>query len=341
MAHELEVLSDGSASFFSAKKVPWHRLGTVTDGALTAAEAIKAARMDWEVRLVPTYARDDVTGAWILDEANRHVVRDNPDPGDITLPILLGVVGRTYRPIQNVEAFTFLDTLVDEAGAYYETAGVLQNGQRIFVTMKMPDGIRLTCDGVEDLTEVYLLCTTSHDGSFSFTVAIVPLRVVCMNTLRIALAKARSLWAVKHTQGAAGKIAEARQALGLTFTYMGEWEALANQMASKVISDPDWQSVLDAMWPTDSDSKRANTINGDRQDQVKSIYANSPSMLGWKGTQWGALNAITEWLDHSRPVLHSATTAGMSDDERRAVGTLYSAPVDDLRQKAFKLLTSV
>src|SRR5262249_35498368 len=138
MAHELETYPDGSVGFVTAREHAWHRLGTVLPEQFSAAEAMQHAKLGgWSVRkehLQAVAVGDD--GVSTLPVSGRYAtVRDNPATGQ---PEVLGVVGESYRPIQNEEHADLLDTLVDESGAHFETAGSLRGGRQVFLTMHLP-----------------------------------------------------------------------------------------------------------------------------------------------------------------------------------------------------------
>src|SRR5690606_14134757 len=150
---------------------------------------------------------------------------------------VLGVVGNDYKIVQNTEAFTFFDAIVGGGdGILYETAGALGNaGQRIFITAKLPDYIRV---GREDLIEQYLFLTTSHDGYGSITAAFTPVRVVCNNTLNAALRSTTNCVKIRHTLGAAERLREAHKLLGITHQLAEDLGELFNHWSKIRISDP-------------------------------------------------------------------------------------------------------
>ena len=172
MAHNLNE-ANGKTSMMYVNEVPWHKLGTKLENPATAAEAIQAAGLDFNVvkKTLTTTAPDlPVVGHYAT------VRTDNLQ--------VLGVVGSRYEPIQNRDAFTTFDELVGEGEAIYHTAGVLGKGERIWILAKLPDYIRVNGD---DLVEKFLLLTNSHDGSGPVRVKLTPIRVVCENTLTVAL----------------------------------------------------------------------------------------------------------------------------------------------------------
>jgi phage/plasmid-like protein (TIGR03299 family) len=185
MGHNLNFNeSTGRYSFFSVKEKAWHNLGQVVTDYPTSAEAIKNAGLDYKVVKSPLYTKgnDIIITANGFETAAPHVsvpnyfanVRSDNNA-------VLGVVGKDYHIIQNRDAFNFFDSIVGgKDGILYETAGALGNGERIFITAKLPGYIRV--GNGDDVTEKYLFLTTSHDGSGSITAAFTPVRIVCQNS---------------------------------------------------------------------------------------------------------------------------------------------------------------
>jgi Domain of unknown function (DUF932) len=129
----------------------------------------------------------------------------------------LGIVGTDYTTVQNEEAAEVLNRLVDESGAHFETAGSLRGGRMVFITMKLPTSMRIA--GVDDM-DLYLCATTSHDGTCALRVDASPIRVVCANTQRAAIAASKGSYTFRHTSNVRAQIAQAREAMGLMWTYL-------------------------------------------------------------------------------------------------------------------------
>ena len=180
MGHQIEQFEDGTSAFFSARELPWHKLGTVTAGALTAQEAITTAQQDWLVEKRPIYTKLE-DGTYLEVKDKFATVRNHPKAGFSAL----GVVGNQYVPVQNMEAFEILDAIRDDSGAVYETAGSLYNGKRVFISMKLPDTLKFA--GGQDNVDLYILASNSHDSSTAFQLMVTPIRVVCANTLAMAV----------------------------------------------------------------------------------------------------------------------------------------------------------
>jgi phage/plasmid-like protein (TIGR03299 family) len=194
MGHNLNT-SNGRASMFYVGDPPWHNLGIRLDHPATAEEAIEAAQLDYTVKKKPLRA---VIHAKRHAEVGDHFATVRLDTGDV-----LGVVGSRYEVIQNRDAFAFFDALVGDDEAIYHTAGVLGKGERIWILAKLPDYIRV---GKNDLVEKYLLLTNSHDGSSLVRAKLTPIRVVCQNTLSVALNGSEQEVRIRHTANAREKL---------------------------------------------------------------------------------------------------------------------------------------
>ncbi|RWY47382.1 DUF945 domain-containing protein [Mucilaginibacter gilvus] len=182
MAHNLNFNQQNNEySFFSVKEKAWHNLGRIVDRYPTSAEAIQYAGLDYSVEKRPLFTYDTENHYGETDliipeiKVPNYYATVRTDTEDV-----LGVVGRDYEIVQNVDAFQFFDAIVGGGdGILYETAGALGKGERIFITAKLPDYVRV---GKDDLIEQYLFLTTSHNGFGSITAAFTPIRVVCNNS---------------------------------------------------------------------------------------------------------------------------------------------------------------
>ncbi|MGW2111956.1 DUF932 domain-containing protein [Streptomyces sp. NPDC001948] len=333
MAHQIEKFTDGTAAFASAKTSAWHRLGIVTDGAMTAEEAMRLASLSsWNVRLLPLTATEITPEGTTPLEIPQHfaTARTHPKTGRTET---LGVVGSDYHPVQNEEHAEFLNLLADESGAHFETAGSLRNGRQVFLTMKMPETLTV---GGDDKVGLYIAAFNSHDGSSAFRVVVTPVRVVCANTLRAALSGARSSYVVRHTAGAKARIAQARSALGLTFRYAEEFEKAAQRMVQEEMTLNELRAVVDQLWPVqDSDSDRKKTNHRQRWGAISHLFTIADTQAGIRGTRWAGYNALTEYANHHAPA-HGLTAADkMSARAERVINGTASG----LMEKAFALTT--
>ena len=194
-------IRNGVASFVENKLsgTAWHGLGVKVEGALYVQEALEKCHADYEVKLQPVVAlSDEITdlmakGEMIDPDKLLSLVVPNRKATmrtDINKP--LGLMSDSYGIVQNIDAFKFVDMLVSgkmadrETTPVIETAGVLGQGERVFVTAKFPKPIILDA-GRDDLVDMYAVFTTSHDGTGSVRCMITPIRVVCQNTLALAM----------------------------------------------------------------------------------------------------------------------------------------------------------
>ena len=299
MAHELET-QNGVASFASFREPAWHGLGTVFTEEKNTAEMLAAANLNnWNVRLVDVEIPNHLSS----DKSYQYVVRTNPT--DNTQTDVLGVVGERYVPVQNEELFAFGDNILD-GGGRWETAGSIRGGRVVFGSLALERETVLDPSGVADKVKTYLLINTSHDGSIAIQASITPVRVVCANTLNLALGSKRGRNGVKqsfkirHTQSADGKIQIAREALGLANAYMDEFDKMAHAMIQKEITAVDFNKIILAAYPKpEKDSKGAIKKWENKVDTINDIYTGQfNGMIA--NTAWGAFNALTERLDWYR-----------------------------------------
>jgi phage/plasmid-like protein (TIGR03299 family) len=231
------------------------------------------------------------------------VTRTNPF--DRTKNDVLGVVGERYVPLQNEDLFSFGDNLLD-GGGRWETAGSIKGGRVVFGSIALTDGITLDPDGRADKIDNYLLINTSHDGSIAIQASITPVRVVCANTLNLALSAVsgkkdvKQTFKIRHTQTAEGKIAVAREALGLAHKYIDEFSTIANAMIQTEITKQQFDDIVALAYPAPTkDSKGSQKKHDGKIDLLQGIYVGDYNNT-ISGTAWGAFNALTERLDWYR-----------------------------------------
>lgn len=258
----------------SVRQVPWHGLGEVVEDQLTAAEALKKSGLDWEVEKRPIRIVD---GRQIPDRFATVRTSDNSP---------LGIVGKRYTVLQNEAAFEFADSLVDDGSAKYETAGSLRGGSTIFLSMRIPEGIKVAGD---DPIDLYLMLRNSHDGSSQATVSITPVRVVCMNTLNLALRNAKRTWGTRHSGSMEGRIEEARRALELTFEYVDGFKELVDELTAKKISNRKFEDIVKELTDVEAHA-----------EGILEVYRNAENLNEIRGTAWGGVNAVGEYFDHGR-----------------------------------------
>jgi phage/plasmid-like protein (TIGR03299 family) len=286
MAHEL-ASTNGRTAMMYAGEIPWHGLGTRLEEPATAREAMDAAGLDYlaELRKIQT---DEGTPI----PKRKAVVRS--DSGDV-----LGVVGSSYVPVQNHQAFGFLDAVVQAGSLRYHTAGALGKGERVWMLAKLPDDIRVK--NSDDVTEKYLLLSNSHDGTSSLRVHFTPIRVVCANTLAIAASNGRGQGvSIIHKGDLAAKVRQAQEVLGLANRFYDDAEAQINRLANHYPSLRQLEEYFRQVYPDSPHGESTRTKNV-RQELLRlfeqGIGHDLPAI---RHTTWTALNAVTEYVDHYR-----------------------------------------
>ena len=300
MAHDLET-QNGKASFASFREPAWHGLGTVFTDEKTTSEMLSLASLDnWNVRLEDLETPTHLTS----DKAYQYVLRTNPT--DTTQTDILGVVGERYHVLQNEDLFSFGDNILD-GGGRWETAGSIKGGRVVFGALALERETVLDPNGVSDKVKTYLLINTSHDGSIAIQASITPVRVVCANTLNLALGSIKKKngikqsFKIRHTQTASGKVAIARETLGMANKYMDEFDIMAKAMIEKEVNALDFNKIILAAYPKpEKDAKGAIKKWENKVVLLDDLYHNSPTNATIKGTKWGAFNALTERLDYYR-----------------------------------------
>ncbi|MDD2899824.1 MAG: DUF932 domain-containing protein [Desulfuromonadaceae bacterium] len=295
MAHELWVeTASGTASMFYVNEVPWHGLGKRLTEPATSAEAIKAANLDWEVTKRLLYVQKEEKHVPIND---RFAIM-RPAQGEEEGDVVLGVVGKEYTPLQNVEAFAFFDHIVGKNAAIYHTAGALGQGERVWILAKLPETIRVVGD---DITDKYLLLANSHDGSSAVQIKFTPIRVVCNNTLTVALSQGDSI-RIPHTKDVRIMLKQAEHALGFINQSYNDISQVFKAMASQKLTIERVREYLTKVFPAprnlydEYEYKRA--LNNRDLAEMLFDQGVGNKMQGVEGTLWAAYNGVTELIDH-------------------------------------------
>ncbi|GIF98317.1 DUF932 domain-containing protein [Catellatospora citrea] len=327
MAHELETFDNGQTAFASARLSAWHQLGTVRQKTMSANEIMGAALLgNWGVRTIRTVGIDIVNGVEVQIPADdkRMTVRRNPVTGATEY---LGVVGTDYTVVQNEQCAELLDRLVDQVGgAHFETAGSLRKGKSVFVTMKLPTAMEIA--GV-DRMDLYLIGTTSHDGTSALRVDASPIRVVCANTQRAAFAHSVGHYTFRHTSNVNAQIAQAREALGLMWKYMDTFEKTAERMLQTALTTREFEQIVAQVWPVkDSATDLAKNNARQRLGTLKYLITEADTQKAIKGSRWAGYQAITEYLDHYQDAKSAKARANR----------VLTGKTGDLKLTAFDLL---
>lgn len=294
-------ITDGVVSYVGARKPAWHVLGKTFEDqeALTAHQVMTEGHLGgWNVRKIPLFA--DYEGNRLEVPGRSAVIRDNPVvPGRVDV---LGDVGANYTPIQNETHEALLDALVDDSGAKYDTAGALDGGKRVFITMRLPGSMKVGGVGGDE-HENYITALNSHDGSMAFTFMVTPVRVVCGNTWNMAINNHSASFRIRHTTNSTkGITAAVAQALDLTYTYLDDFKELGDLMVQTPLSQPTFEQIIEANYGAPEDAAAAvQTRAQTKLDQMTELFADSYTNHEIGGTVWAGLNALTEWNDHYSP----------------------------------------
>jgi phage/plasmid-like protein (TIGR03299 family) len=299
MAHNLEE-QDGQVAFALRGKPAWHNLANrifSQDENVTTATMLEEAKLaNWNVRL--SNVDEHIPADWRNSSDNHFVLRTNPFDGGTDV---LSVVGSRYKVIQNEDLFAFADNVLDNDAAKWESAGAIKKGKVVFGSLDVPRTMVLDPQGANDQTKLYLIVWTSHDGSVAVQAAITPVRVVCQNTLNLAMRTAKQSFKIRHTQTADGRIAAAREALGLTFQYADEFEKQAQELFAQSVTDKQFSDLIRNLYPKPELDKNGSIKKWESKVVlIDDLYHNSPTNATIKGTAWGAFNALTERLDYYR-----------------------------------------
>ena len=279
-------MSTEMETMFDTRTKPWHGLGENVKAAPDSGAALKLAGMDWQViqKALVTYDGIPVPGF----KAN---LRDTDHQ-------VLGVVTDRYRVVQNREAFAFTDALLGE-GVTYETAGSLQNGKRTFILAKLPQRFIIAGDEITP----YFVIMNSHDGSCSIKAAMTPVRVVCQNTLNLALRTAKRTWMTKHTSNIMERIDDARITLQFAEQYMREMGKGVDELCRKRLTDRKVMEYMNEFFPVTQDMTAAQQRNNlILLNDMKKRYFDAPDLKSMDKNGYRFINAIADFATHAEPI---------------------------------------
>lgn len=338
MADNISTIT-GEASFFSVKEIPWHGLGKILDACPTSKEAIIQAGLNYEVRLAKLQA---IIDSPVEEERVTMDIHDRYATyrADINYPF--DIVRSRYTPVQNSEAFAFFDQIVGEDAAIYETAGSLGCGEIVFITAKLPSNFIVVGD---DIINKYLLFTTTHDGSGSITAMFTPIRVVCNNTLNMALSSDRKKLIIRHTKNAHTFLEEGAKLMGIVNTMSNDLGELLKRLTRYNISDENIIRFINKIFLTkpeldvinsggditayhkaDISTKRINIIHS----IIKYTFSNTggQDMKHCRNTLYGVYNGISGYYQNVKEY----NSNGKYDAEKRMKTILQGTGYEVMQQ---------
>ncbi len=346
MAHNLNV-NKTKVSFASKQEKAWHGLGTIVD-AMNSEQAIKLGGLDFEVEKRPLFIQGTEIDVRTDKVANYdNVIRQKITEGEVVqlnykesliIPnqfatvrtdnnVPLGIVGSKYHVIQNHEAFSFIDSIIGEGQADYETVGCLGQGETVFITCKLKEEMVIN----KDIIDKYLLLSMSHDGSSSINVMFTPIRVVCNNTLSLALKAKSNKFTIRHTKNAKDKLEYAKKVLGIVDRETHTYKEAFGHLANIHVKDSDVPKIIKSAFKIKEDefgdiSSRSSTIVRD----VLKYYDIGVGQENIKGTAWGVFNGITGYLQNAK---------SYTDNETKFKNTFMTSGVE-VRNRTFELLVA-
>jgi phage/plasmid-like protein (TIGR03299 family) len=290
MAHKINE-TNGVWSVVVRGEKAWHGLGQTVQEAMTSEQAIKLGGLDYTVEKRPLYVPGwegtmvEVPGYF----SNVRVDTNSP----------LGVVKGRYQIVQNRDAFGFFDSIIDKGEAIFETAGALGNGERIFITAKLPEDMLVRGERIEK----YILLTNSHDGSTTIVAGFTSVRVLCQNTLTAALKNLDNKVSISHTASAESRLKEASRVMGIASKYMNEVNTTFDSMSTRKLSDLEMKYFIETVMKNgakeDKSDKEASTRMKNLVDQVYSFAITHPTQTTEAAyrTLWGAYNGISGYYN--------------------------------------------
>lgn len=309
MAAEIETM-------FYTREKPWHGLGVRVENALSSQDALVAAGLGWDVEQRKIYTEDGyaIPGYFANVRSSDHHA--------------LGVVTKRYKIVQNHEAFAFTDALLGK-GVRYETAGSLKGGRKTWILARLPKQYRLA----EDVTMPYLVFSNSHDGSAAIKVAMTPVRVVCNNTLNLALQDADRIWSANHTGDIDSKLEDARMTLFMAENYMNELAKESTRLSRKKVSDAEVEEYIKMLLPiaTDATETMEQNVKKMRED-LRIRYYFAPDLQDTGKNQYRFINAVSDFATHAKPLRETRQYR-----ENLFLKTMEGNPVID---KAYRIMAA-
>ena len=278
-------------TMFYTRTKPWHGLGVQVQEAPESKDALRLAGLDWKVQ-----QREVYTDSGIKIEGYRANVRNTDNK-------VLGVVTERYKIVQNEEAFSFTDALLGE-GVRYETAGSLQEGKKVWLLARLPKEYIISGEQISP----YLVFSNSHDGSAAVRVAVTPIRVVCNNTLNLALSTAKRSWAMVHTGNIKGKIHEAQETLFMAETYMGKLGKEIEELKRQRITERQVKEYIEILLPLEKTTSLTAAKNVKKlRDDLRARYYDAPDLQDVGGNNaYRFINAVSDFATHNEPLRRTA-----------------------------------
>jgi len=273
---------------------PWHQLGTQLPPKQPIEVWARSAGMDWDIVSSPVYYRTQDETADLTPFSDHKVLFRS----DTKAP--LSVVGDRYQIVQPRQVLEFFRGLTESAGYELETAGVLKQGRKFWALARTGQSALLRGS---DAVNGYLLLATSCDGSLATIAMPTTIRVVCNNTLAIALDDmARSVKVPHRTSFDAETV---KRQLGIAVSHWDDFLTRMKALAERKVKTTEVHRYL-ARVLCDVPSNQSKTASSSHERTLKRVQelfdgsGRGSELAAAKGTAWGLMNAVTEFIDHER-----------------------------------------
>jgi phage/plasmid-like protein (TIGR03299 family) len=324
MSHQINVSENGRANVFVVREPAWHKLGQVLNKPATAEEAIKEAGLDFTVVKKRIQTEEGIA----IPNFYATVRADNNVP--------FGVVSNRYEILQNVEAFKFFDAIVERDEAVYHSAGVLGKGERVWIMAKLPEYVRIA--GTDDVSQVYVTLLNGHDGKYGIKAFVHVERIVCNNTLQVALRQAKQSGKIvnfRHDTGVVDRVTDGAELLGIVNQYRTEVQDIFTTLSKEKVTKVYRKAFTEALFPLPPkeilEKMKREPVAIENRAKVLQAIEYGFGQEGWQNTKWGLYNGATFFLDNMRK--------GHGDNASKKQSSLWFGDSARVRQRAFDLLT--
>lgn len=322
-------------AMFYTGEMPWHGGGNALERPATMDEALGAGGLDWEVHQVEMTTDEDPPSpirrrvAWVRsDRPAGHEGR------------VLGVTHRDFRPMQNRHGAVLFDAIFGQGLPVYHTGGYLGNGEVVWLLAAIDQTVKI---GSVDYLRPYALFANSHDGSMAFNISLTMVRVVCQNTLRLAVNKGRlgEAFRRRHSGSYREHAQAAQEFFAVTRKEIDNIAAQFSKLSTRTCSSSEFERIVGLILPDPPKPTRAGRGGAvlkaweTRVEKLRMARAKildlresgkGADLESAKGTLWGALNAVLEYVDHHQQVKGS-----------RLAHSLFSDGAD-IKSRAFQVI---
>lgn len=259
----------------------WANIGTDISKANNINEALEISGLNYEVVKAPIYL------------SNNHRIKNQFATKKKGTDEVFGIVGKDYEIVQNSEAFSFVDGIIEE-GLTFVKAG--ETSWMNYIIAKLPEQYIL-----DDKFNPYIIFQNSHAGITTLKAAICPLRIVCSNQFTRAFRNADNKISIRHNASIHSKMNEAQQVLKFAANYMDKFNAEATKLAVTNLSDSTINNIIDNYFVIDENAttRKANSIEENRNIFLNAY--NAEDNINFVGTAWGLVNAFSDYITHLDP----------------------------------------